>query len=605
MPTLDQTVDVETPEQVVFSYTIAGIGSRAAAALVDYLICFLLFTALAILVVLPVRAFSRTSASGAWMLALLVLGQFAIVWGYYVLFEGLADGQTPGKKRLGLRVVQDGGYSVTFSASAVRNLLRIIDLQPGFTYGIGILAAALSKSGKRLGDTLAGTIVVRERVVHLAVPERPAAATDAAAPAALTTLLSDDEYALLERFMQRRSALEPERRRMLAWELAARFHGRWPHVEPSPLVMLPRLYEHERAARARGMAARSDTGARREQHAIVAHGAERWSRFAKLLADAQGRGLAKLREDEVGEFVAQYRELATDLARLRTAARGRESDALFYLSRLVAGGHNLFYRQRQLPGAAAWRYVMVTVPREVRRSGRHVLLAALLLFAPMAIAWLGVVRRPAVAREFIPPSMIDRADEGVRRARTGDGYIDDPQLFRPVMATSIIANNVQVAFVAFASGMTAGVGTVLVLVFNGISIGGVLGLYASKGILPLIAAFVAPHGPLELTAICIAGGAGLLVAHGMLLPGALTRREAMVHYGRRAIRLVAAATLLLLVAGAIEGLVSPIEYWPLDLKLLVGAATLLPLALYLAQGRRGEEDAPAEEFAYESGPVVT
>ena len=603
MQTLEQTVDVETPEQVVFSYTVAGIGSRAAAAIIDYLICFVLFIGISLLVWLPVRAV-RGSASGAWVMAMLVIAQFVITWGYYVLFEGLADGQTPGKRRLGLRVVQDGGYSVTFAASAVRNLLRIIDLQPVFTYGVGIFSAALSKSGKRLGDVLAGTIVVRERVVHLPVAERAPAATvesPASAVPALTTLLSDDEYALLERFMQRRAALDPARRASLVDSLAARFADRWPGERLAPPALLARLYEHERSARARGVASRSDTGARREQHAIVAHGAERWSRFAQLLADAQRRGLSKLREDEVGEFVAQYRELATDLARLRTAARGRESDALFYLSRLVAGGHNLFYRQRQLPGAAAWRYMMVSVPREVRRSWRHVALSALLLFGPAAIAWTAVARNPQVAREFIPPSMIDRADEGVRRARSGDGYIEDPQLYRPVMATSIIANNIQVAFMAFASGMTAGVGTVFVLVFNGISIGGVMGLYESRGILPLILAFVAPHGPLELTAICIAGGAGLLVAQGMLLPGALTRREAMIVQGRRAIRLVAAATMLLVVAGAIEGLVSPIEYWPLELKALVGLATVVPLVLWVVQGRRGEEEAPAEDYAYGAG----
>ena len=221
---LEQTVDVETPEQVVFSYTVAGIGSRAAAAIIDYLICLVLFVGISVLVWLPIRAV-RGSASGAWVMAMLVIAQFVITWGYYVLFEGLADGQTPGKRRLGLRVVQDGGYSVTFSASAVRNLLRIIDLQPIFTYGVGIFSAALSKSGKRLGDVLAGTIVVRERVVHLPVAERAPAATEAtgalAAPV-LTTLLSDDEYALLERFMQRRGALDPARRAALAEPRTAR-----------------------------------------------------------------------------------------------------------------------------------------------------------------------------------------------------------------------------------------------------------------------------------------------------------------------------------------------------------------------------------------------
>src|SRR5204863_9498045 len=176
---------------------------------------------------------------------------------------------------------------------------------------------------------------------------------------------------------------------------------------------------------------------------------------------------------------------------------------------------------------------------------------------PAAIAYTAVVRDPSVAPTFIPTGMLDRAEAGVERAKRGDGYIEDPQVFRPVMASSIIANNVQVTIAAFAFGVTAGIGTLLLLLFNGVSLGGVFGLYASKGILSLLLAFVAPHGVLELSAICIAGGGGLLLAAGMLMPGDRTRREALVENGRRAIKLIGGSTVLLVIAGTIEGLVSP------------------------------------------------
>lgn len=599
---LDQQVDVETPEQVVFSYTVAGIGSRAAAAIIDYLVCFVALFAILLGLILPAGFMSGFQEMGAWTLALLVLMQFAIVWGYYVLFEGLNDGQTPGKKRMHLRVVQDGGYAVSFSASAVRNLVRIIDLQPGFTYGVGMISAAMSRNGKRLGDVVAGTMVVRERVVHVA----PAVARRAGpeAPRDYTTLLTDEEFALLERFMARRQTLDAERRRAIAEQLATRFRPRWPDGDTPNAPMLVALFEREREARARGVAARSDTGAAREQHAIVAHGAERWNAFATMLTEARRRGLARMSEEEVSAFVASYREVSTDLARLRTAARGREIDALFYLSRLVASAHNLFYRQRRLSGLNAVRYIAVTAPREVRRSWRPILGAAALLFGPGIVAYTAVVTQPAVAAEFISPQMLERAEDGVRRVREGEGYITDPQLFRPVMATSIIANNVQVAFAVFAFGVTAGVGTAASLVFNGIHLGGVLGVYQSKGILPLILAFVAPHGVLELTAICIAGGGGLLIGGAILFPGALTRREAIVVQGRRAIGLIAAASLLLLVAGAIEGLISPIEYWPLSLKVIVSAMTAVLLVAYLSLGRRGEAGAEDDENAYSAARAL-
>jgi uncharacterized RDD family membrane protein YckC len=166
---LVQTVDIETPELVTFSYTIAGVGSRVAAALIDYLLCLLLFIALVITLAF-VGARRLVSLGGtsseAWALAIVVLGQFFILWGYYVLWEGLADGQTPGKRYMRLRVVSDGGYSVSFAVSAIRNLVRILDMQPLFTYGVGIGSILLTKQGKRLGDLAAGTIVVREQLVR-------------------------------------------------------------------------------------------------------------------------------------------------------------------------------------------------------------------------------------------------------------------------------------------------------------------------------------------------------------------------------------------------------------------------------------------------------
>src|SRR5690606_22113585 len=121
-PRTDGTVDVETPELVVLSYSVAGIGSRAYAALIDYGICLLAF--IVVLLVGSILAIGSGVASGisaSWATALVLLLQFAIQWGYYVLWEGLADGQTPGKRRMGLRVVRDGGYSVDFGTSAVRN----------------------------------------------------------------------------------------------------------------------------------------------------------------------------------------------------------------------------------------------------------------------------------------------------------------------------------------------------------------------------------------------------------------------------------------------------------------------------------------------------
>jgi uncharacterized membrane protein SpoIIM required for sporulation len=153
------------------------------------------------------------------------------------------------------------------------------------------------------------------------------------------------------------------------------------------------------------------------------------------------------------------------------------------------------------------------------------------------------------------------------------------------MASSIVANNVQISFAAFAGGVTAGLLPVVLLVANGISFGSVIGLYVSKGIGRLLLAFVAPHGVLELFAICVAGGGGFLLAAAILMPGARTRRRALVENSRRAVRLVAASTMLLLIAGALEGFVSPIEWWPIEGKLAVSGVTLVLLVTFLRLGR--------------------
>jgi len=514
-------------------------------------------------------------------IAVLVILQFAILWGYYLLFEGLRDGQTPGKRLLRLRTVRDGGFSIGFAASAVRNLMRIVDMQPVITYLIGIGSIAFSKSGKRLGDMVAGTIVVRESLVKQPLAAEPS--TKATQTLALAAQLNETEFQLLDRWAARRNSLDVDRRRQLTEQVARRLA----HVLPDgtgDAARLSRLHAAERDVRERGAAARDATGASRERYALVTTRSPRWIAFASRLATAQRRGLSSLGEAGVREFVEEYRALTSDLARLRTAAKDAGTTELFYLGRLVAGAHNLIYRERRQTFREILRFIAIDVPTEVRHSATPILLAASFLFVPAAISYTAVVRHPAVAPTFIPTGMLDRAEQGVERARKHTGYIPDPEVFRPVMASKIIANNVQVTFAAFAFGITAGIGTLFLLMMNGISLGGVFGLYQSKGIISLLLAFVAPHGVLELSAICIAGGAGLLIAAALLLPGDMTRRQAFATNSRRAMRLLAASSLLLVFAGSLEGMVSPIPTWPLWLKLMVSATTVLALISYLRGG---------------------
>src|SRR5215207_8538857 len=120
--------------------------------------------------VMAVGGFAGFNLGGSWGMAILLLAQFSLLWGYYVLFEGLMDGQTPGKRIHRIRVVREGGYSVTFGASAVRNLIRVLDMQPLFLYLVGMISVIATRRGRRLGDIVAGTIVVREDARSAAPP---------------------------------------------------------------------------------------------------------------------------------------------------------------------------------------------------------------------------------------------------------------------------------------------------------------------------------------------------------------------------------------------------------------------------------------------------
>lgn len=581
---LEQIHSVETPEHVELSYTIAGLGSRLFAGLIDAAIVLtgflLLIGGLAFLGSrAPQADEASVDMSASWAFALLYLGQFAFMWGYYVLFEGLADGRTPGKRVLRLRVVQEDGLSISFAASAVRNIMRLVDLQPGLLAGAGIISILVTQRSKRIGDIVAGTIVVREQPIAVAAAQ--ARKQDAAGD----TVLSEPEFNLLHRYVERRTALRAGERNRLAGIVADRLR---PHLAAHggpDVAALLKLHSRELALRSRGVAARSDTGGAREQHALIASGRPRWAEFARLLERAQRRGLKGLSESEVVEFATRYREVASDLARLRTATRGRALDELFAVGRLVAAGHNLLYRGKRLTLDRALVFVAADAPREVRRSVRWVLAAALLFWVPAVVSYVGVARHPEVAAEFLPREILDRAE--LAAATPGSAYVEIPDMYRPLAATAIIANNVQVALGAFALGVTLGIGTTLILLLNGIAIGGVTGLFAAKGVAGALMAFVAPHGVLELTAIAVAGGAGLLIGGGLLLGGPGGRRATVVRNARRAITLMAGVIFLLIVAGLIEGLVSPRSDRPLSWKLAISGATAVVMLAWLAFGGRG------------------
>ena len=585
-PVLDATLDVETPEQVVVSYTLAGIGTRGAAALIDAALMFLLTGTLwyAVASIPKLMPALRDIGPRGWVSAVLILGQFLILWGYFVAFEALWDGQTPGKRLLGLRVVRNGGGGVDIGASAARNLVRFVDFLP-FGYFVGMVSIVANQRNQRLGDLVAGTIVVRERLLrHAKAAAKASALSDDGTPVLAT--LDDERFALLDRFVTREATLDDASRRRLAAALVERMKA---DVRTDAVAALRILHQRELQARRNLRPTVSAGGTRREEWALVAEGRPRWDTFATELTNTRRRGLNSLSEDEVTAFVESYREVATDLARLRTADRGRGGDAVFSLSRLVSAGHNLLYRRPSQGVERVVRFIARDVPREIRRSWRHVAVATALVFVPAFGTIYAIVRDPSLAERMLPAGMISRAEEGQRRGNTGADYLPGGEERKgSALSAFLMTNNIRVSILAFAGGITAGILTVVALVYNGVAaLGAGVGLYITKGISGQILGFVAAHGVLELTAICISGAAGLLLATAILVPGDRTRREALAANGVRSLHLVACVVMFLIMAGILEGNISPSRL-PDSAKYATSIITAIFIAWYFSLGRTRE-----------------
>lgn len=252
---LDEIFELETPENIELTYTLAGIGSRFAAALVDsFVLLFLLFINALLFVLILAPQIEHASKTGEYVIiAIWSLLSLAIFWGYYIAFEVFWNGQTPGKRLFHLRVLRSTGYPVTLADVIVRNFVRIIDLLPNF-YAAGVITMMITKRAQRLGDLAAGTVVVKDQkritlsdlgvdlqaqpAQTAPVPIEPIYTNPPALPAQPTLLnierLHPEDFQAVRVFFERagRNEIQPELiasfGRRLAYALATRIDYRGP-----------------------------------------------------------------------------------------------------------------------------------------------------------------------------------------------------------------------------------------------------------------------------------------------------------------------------------------------------------------------------------------
>ena len=312
---------------------------------------------------------------------------------------------------------------------------------------------------------------------------------------------------------------------------------------------------------------------------------DNWQRLEDLLSILETSSIKGLSRIEVREFGELYRRAATDLAIAR--AETRDLKLINYLNSLVIRAHGKIYRAENQGANLLWNFFAEDFPRAFRRTWRFTVLA----FAIFTVF--------GVASFILCYNDLNFADElGLSDLRfavqDGNRWWMRLNEANQIGSSEILTNNILVALRAFAFGAFFGIGTIYVLVFNGLHIGGVLGVCykidANFG--NELVTFMVGHGVIELSCIFIAGGAGMLIGYSMINPGDLTRAQALKKNGLEAVRLAIGCAILLVLAGIIEGFLSP-SALPAWVKFGTGITTGIAMYAYLllaGQEKAGDEN---------------
>jgi uncharacterized membrane protein SpoIIM required for sporulation len=308
-----------------------------------------------------------------------------------------------------------------------------------------------------------------------------------------------------------------------------------------------------------------------------------WKRLETIVDQLLRSGPRRTGGRNIAELIEVYQSACADLARLR--AIGAEPALVEPLNRLVIRAHGQIYRGS---AASPWhlgRFFLRDYPRLFRRTWKFTFASFLVSLAAAFAGYWTVQDNPQIVADVMGGN--DRefyGEKTIADIRERFGHQSNP-----LFSSLIISNNVKVALLAFALGITFGVGTIGVLAVNGAMVGGLTGAFAKSGLAWKMWMVLLPHGALELSAIVIAGGAGLMVGYGLCCPGRRTRRRALREDVIVAMQLAAGLIPAFICAGLIEGLITPTDAIPDPVKVALGIAVAVVYWLYLLLAGRGEE----------------
>jgi uncharacterized membrane protein SpoIIM required for sporulation len=312
-----------------------------------------------------------------------------------------------------------------------------------------------------------------------------------------------------------------------------------------------------------------------------------WQALEALLRKSS-RDLSRLSATELNDLGRLYRVVTSDLA---LAQRDfPQQQVTTYLNQLAGRAHVLVYRGAPARRRALLEFFTVQFPQLYRAILPYTIVAFALFTISMLLAFVIVWQSPSTIHLILGPSI----EPLVRQVEAGRLWVDIPPAVRSAASATILTNNIQVTFITFAGGITAGLFTAWILLLNGLHLGAIFGLLQVHGLVAGLAEFVAAHGPVELSVIFAAGGCGLYMGDGLLRPGLHSRRETLIQRARISVQIILGCAPLLIISGLIEGFVSPSGlHW--SIKLLVGLSTGSALHLYWL--RAGRHAKPAEVTA--------
>ncbi|MGG4496864.1 stage II sporulation protein M [Brevibacillus reuszeri] len=301
-----------------------------------------------------------------------------------------------------------------------------------------------------------------------------------------------------------------------------------------------------------------------------------WAQLEQLV-ERFDRHPREIEANDIDQLTHLYKKASAHLAYIRTYDPSNEMT--LYLNQLVSRAHNLAYKQHSSSWQQLTHFFGSHLMQLIEKRAGFIAVAALLFIIGGVSGFAAVMVDPLNLYYVLPQGMAEQIDP----SRLGEGHAS---INSPVVSTMIMTNNMKVAMLAFVSGITFGIFPIYLLLFNGLLVGALAAVYFQSGSSYAFWAYILPHGVIELTAIFIAGGAGLHMGYRMLVPGRFARKYQFLEAAKESAQLLLATLPLLVIAGIIEGYITPSSL-SLEVKYVVAFVTLLILiGWYLIARRR-------------------